>query len=101
MIDYFEKKSLPITKAMVLKAYGNVRANKGGVGLDGMKRAKLDANPSGYLYRRWNPLRSGSYFLAPVLQVEIPKKREVVRPLGIPTLLDRIAQQVVRDHLEK
>lgn len=36
MIDYFETKSQPITKAMVWKAYGNVRANKGGAGVDGM-----------------------------------------------------------------
>ena len=32
MIDYFETKSQPITMAMVLKAYGIVRANKGGAG---------------------------------------------------------------------
>jgi hypothetical protein len=32
MIDYFETKSQPITKPMVLKAYGAVRANKGGAG---------------------------------------------------------------------
>jgi group II intron reverse transcriptase/maturase len=101
MIDYFETKSQPITKAMVLKAYGVVRANKGGAGVDGMTWAELDANPRGYLYRLWNRLSSGSYFPPPVLQVEIPKKNGGVRPLGIPTLLDRIAQQVVRDHLEK
>ena len=101
MIDYFETKSQPITMAMVLKAYGIVRANKGGAGVDGMTWAELDANLQGYLYRLWNRLSSGSYFPAPVLQVEIPKKSGGVRPLGIPTLLDRIAQQVVRNHLEK
>jgi RNA-directed DNA polymerase len=101
MIEYFDTKSKPITKAMVLKTYGNVRANKGGAGVDGMTRVELDANPRGYLYRLWNRLSSGSYFPSPVLQVEIPKKHGGVRPLGIPTLLDRIAQQVVRDHLEK
>ena len=86
---------------MVLKTYGNVQANKGGAGVDGMTWAELDANPRGYLSRFWNGLSSGSYLPGPVLQVEIPKKRGGVRPLGILTLLDHIAQQVVRDHLEK
>ena len=66
-----------------------------------MTWAELDANLQGYLYALWNRLSSGSYFPAPVLQVEIPKKSGGVRPLGIPTILDRIAQQVVRNHLEK
>ena len=101
MIDYFETKSQPITMAMVLKAYGIVRANKGGAGVDGMTWAELDANLQGHLYRLWSRLSSGSYFPAPVRQVEIPKKSGGVRPLGIPTLFDRIAQQVVRNHLEK
>jgi RNA-directed DNA polymerase len=99
MIDYFETKSQPITMAMVLKAYGIVRANKGGAGIDGINWAELDANLQGHLYRLLNRLSSGSYFPAPVLQVEIPKKSGGVRPLGIPTLLDRIA--VVCYHLEK
>jgi group II intron reverse transcriptase/maturase len=101
MIDYFETKSQPITKVMVLKAYQKVRANKGGAGVDRMTWAELDSNLKGHLYQLWNRLSSGSYFPGPVLQVEIPKKSGGVRSLGIPTLLDRIAQQVVREHLEK
>jgi retron-type reverse transcriptase len=66
-----------------------------------MTWAELDANHRGYLYRLWNRLSSGSNFFPPILQVEIKKKRIGLRPLGIPTLLDRIAQQVVRKHLEK
>jgi hypothetical protein len=54
MIDYFDTKSLSITLAMVLKACGNVRVNKGGAGLDGMSWAELDANLRECLYRRWN-----------------------------------------------
>ena len=101
MIDYFETKSQPINKVMVLKAYRKVRSNKGGAGVDGMTWAELDSNLKGHLYKLWNRLSSGSYFPQAVLQVEIPKKSGGVRTLGIPTLLDRIAQQVVRDHLEK
>lgn len=45
-------------------------------------------------------MSSGSYFPPPVREVEIAKKDVGVRKLGIPTLLDRIAQQVVRKQLE-
>lgn len=86
---------------MVLKAYRKVRANKGGSGVDGMTWEELDSNLSKHLYKLWNRLSSGSYFPQAVLQAEVPKKGGGVRKLGIPTLLDRIAQQVVRDHLEK
>lgn len=86
---------------MVVAAYRKVRINKGSEGADGMTWKDLDSNPSGHLYRLWNRLSSGSYFPQPVLQVEIPRKKGGKRLLGIPTLLDRIAQQVVRDHLEK
>ena len=49
----------------------------------------------------WNRLSSGSYFPKAVKQVAIPKKGGGERFLGIPTILDRIAQQVVRKHLEQ
>jgi len=101
MIDYFETKSQPISKIMVWQAYKEVKANKGGAGIDGMTWAKLDANPAPHLYKLWNRLSSGTYFPRPVKQVGIPKKGGGTRFLGIPTLLDRIAQQVVRHHLEK
>jgi group II intron reverse transcriptase/maturase len=52
------------------------------------------------LYKLWNRLSSGSYFPPLVKEVAIPKKDGGVRRLGIPTILDRIAQEVVRTHLE-
>jgi RNA-directed DNA polymerase len=49
----------------------------------------------------WNRLASGSYHPQAVREVEIPKKDGKKRKLGIPTLRDRIAQQVVKDYMEK
>ena len=48
------------------------------------------------LYKLWNRLSSGSYFPPPVRRVEIPKSDGGKRPLGIPTVSDRIAQMVVK-----
>ena len=100
MIDYYETKSQPITKVMVWQAYKKVRENKGSSGVDGMTWALLESDLSGHLYKLWNRLSSGSYFPQPVKSVLIPKKGGGQRPLGIPTLLDRTAQQVVKQHLE-
>lgn len=100
MIDYYETKSQPITKVMVWQAYRKVRKNKGSSGVDGMTWALLESDLSGHLYKLWNRLSSGSYFPQPVKAVLIPKKGGGSRPLGIPTILDRIAQQVVKHHLE-
>jgi group II intron reverse transcriptase/maturase len=100
MIDYYETKSQPITKVMVWDAYKEVRSNRGGSGVDGMTWSVLDKEAKGHLYKLWNRISSGSYFPPPVREVEIAKKDGGVRKLGIPTLLDRIAQQVVRKQLE-
>jgi RNA-directed DNA polymerase len=100
MIDYYETKSQPITKVMVWQAYKEVKANKGSGGIDRMSWEYLEENKKTELYKLWNRLTSGSYFPLPVKQVSIPKKDGGERKLGVPTLLDRIAQQVVRKHLE-
>ena len=52
------------------------------------------------LYRIWNRMSSGSYFPPPVKEVLIPKKSGGQRPLGIPTVSDRVAQMVVKLVLE-
>jgi group II intron reverse transcriptase/maturase len=101
MIDYYATKSQPITKLMVWQAYKRVRANKGSGGIDGMSWTYLDLNAGKELYKLWNRMSSGSYYPKAVRQVGIPKKDGGTRYLGVPTLLDRIAQEVVRLHLER
>ncbi len=61
----------------------------------------LDRDLKSHLYKLWNRLSSGSYFPRPVREVTIKKKSGGIRKLGIPTLLDRIAQEVARTHLER
>ena len=96
MIDYYETRSQPITRKMVWQAYQKVKSNKGSYGVDSMDWVTLDRNLTSHLYKLWNRLSSGSYFPEPVREVAIKKKSGGVRKLGIPTLLDRIAQEVVK-----
>ena len=86
---------------MVWQAYKEVKTNAGSGGIDNMSWEYLQENASTELYKLWNRLSSGSYFPKAVKQVAIPKKGGGERLLGIPTILDRIAQQVVRKQLEQ
>jgi RNA-directed DNA polymerase len=88
-------KPYDISKRMVLEAYRRVKANRGTAGIDGMSLTMFEADLSRNLYKLWNRMSSGSYFPPPVKQVQIPKKQGGVRILGVPTVADRIAQQVV------
>ena len=93
-------KSLPISKRMVYNSYLKVTAKGGGAGIDRQSIELFDANLKDNLYKIWNRMTSGSYFPPPVRTVFIPKKQGGTRPLGIPTVGDRIAQGVVKDYLE-
>ena len=101
MTDYYETKSQPIDRRMVWRAYAKVKANKGCAGIDRIDWEYLDKHQSPLLGKLWNRLSSGSYFPQAVKRVAIPKKGGGKRFLGIPTILDRIAQEVVRNHLER
>ena len=93
-------KPFPITKLEVFAAWKRVRENKGAAGIDKVTISKFEANLGDNLYTLWNRMSSGSYFPEPVRRVEIPKADGKKRPLGIPTVKDRIAQDVVRARLE-
>lgn len=95
-----EAKSFSISKRLVWEAYKRVKANGGAAGVDGETIAEFGKDLANNLYKLWNRMSSGSYFPEPVRRVEIPKGDGGVRPLGIPTVTDRIAQAVVKRVLE-
>ncbi|TWT80380.1 Group II intron-encoded protein LtrA [Planctomycetes bacterium CA13] len=96
-----EAKPYVIPKQIVWDAYKKVKANRGAAGVDGQSLADFEKDLKNNLYKLWNRMSSGSYFPPPVRLVEIPKGTSgQTRPLGIPTVSDRIAQMVVKLMLE-
>ncbi|MDO5973498.1 hypothetical protein [Flavivirga jejuensis] len=79
---------------MVWEAYKLVKKNKGSAGIDKQTLEEFEKIRSKALYKIWNRLASGSYLANRIKRVEIPKGGGKVRLLGIPTVSDRIAQQV-------
>ena len=76
-------------------AWKRVRANKGAAGIDGMGVGDFPI----FMRQHWEKLRGkledGSYKPSPVRRVDIPKDGGGTRPLGIPTVLDRLIQQAI------
>ena len=96
-----EAKPYAIPKQIVWEAYKKVKANRGAAGVDGQSLAEFEKDLKNNLFKLWNRMSSGSYFPPPVKLVEIPKGNTgKTRPLGIPTVSDRIAQMVVKRMLE-
>jgi len=98
--DADSAKSLPISKRQVWEAYKRVKANRGAAGVDGQTLPEFEEDVTNNLYKLWNRMASGSYMPPAVRRVEIPKSDGKMRPLGIPTVADRIAQMVVKQILE-
>jgi len=89
-----------LSRDNMLLAWKRVKANKGKPGVDGIT---IDEFPV-YLREHWSQIRdkllNGSYRPQPVLRVEIPKRSGGKRPLGIPTVLDRLIQQAILQVLQ-
>lgn len=84
-----------LVKENLQKAWEQVKANKGAPGVDNMT---IEEFPE-YAFRHWEEIKAalleGSYVPSPVKRVEIPKDSGGTRPLGIPTVLDRVIQQAI------
>lgn len=77
-------------------AWEKVRANRGAAGVDGQSIERFEARAEDYLAELTAALSSGSYRPQPVKRVDIPKGPGQTRPLGIPTVKDRIVQTAVK-----
>lgn len=93
-------KSFEISKHLVMESYRKVKANRGTSGIDNITLTDYEKNLKGNLYKLWNRMSSGSYLPSAVKLVEIPKSDGKKRPLGIPTVEDRVAQMVVVSTIE-
>jgi RNA-directed DNA polymerase len=88
-------KSFEISKHLVMEAWMRIKSNGGSAGVDRQSISDFEKNLKDNLYRIWNRMSSGSYMPSAVKLVEIPKSGGGNRPLGIPTVSDRVAQMAV------
>ena len=79
-------------------AYRLVRANKGSAGIDGLSFEAIETGEreTAFLAGLEEALRNKTYKPDPVKRVMIPKRDGSKRPLGIPTIRDRVAQMAVK-----
>ena len=82
------------------QAWKQVASNKGAGGVDGMTVAAFSIESEGRLQRLSEDLRNKTYRPQPVRRVFIAKSGGGERPLGIPTVRDRIVQQALLQVLE-
>jgi len=78
-------------------AWLRVKANKGGPGIDGITIGFLDSpeRTEALIQEIQQELKEGTYRPKPVKRVDIPKPNGKLRPLGIPTVKDRVVQMAV------
>jgi RNA-directed DNA polymerase len=81
-------------------AWKKVAANRGAAGVDKISIKRFRSNAQFYLEELEMDLRSGAFQPSPVRRVNIPKDGKKTRPLGIPTVKDRIVQTALKMVLE-
>jgi RNA-directed DNA polymerase len=84
------------------EAWQRVRANGGSGGVDGISVAEFENNAEENLHKLFEQLRDSTYVPKPVRRVHIPKEGTSgeLRPLGIPSIFDRVCQQAVVNKIE-
>lgn len=81
-------------------AWQQVRKNRGAAGLDGESCARFATHSDHYLQELSEALKEDRYRATAIKRVEIPKADGQTRPLGIPTVKDRIVQTAVKQVIE-
>ena len=88
-----------ITLDLLHKAFRNVRRNRGAAGIDKVSVQLYQNNLDENLLALMRQLKDGSFRPYPLRRVHIPKGDGKTRPLGIPAVRDRVAQEVLRQLL--
>jgi RNA-directed DNA polymerase len=89
-----------ITLALMHRAFRSVRKNRGAAGIDKTSIAMFEANLEQNLLALMRDLKTrGAFQALPLRRVHIPKGPGQTRPLGIPAVRDRVAQEVLRQIL--
>lgn len=89
-----------VRPATLEAAWRKVARNKGAGGVDGQSIERFAAGAERYLRELHDELKTDRYRPQPVRRVEIPKPDGRTRPLGIPTVKDRIVQQALKMVME-
>jgi group II intron reverse transcriptase/maturase len=84
-----------LNEKILKEAWLHVKKNKGCEGIDKVSIKKFDQNQEEYLSEMLLKLKNKEYKPSPVARKYIPKKNGKLRPLGIPTITDRIIQQAL------
>jgi group II intron reverse transcriptase/maturase len=89
-----------ITQPLLLAAFKAVRRNRGAAGIDKVSLKMFEANLAENLAALERQLKDGSFNPLPLRRKYILKEPGKFRPLGIPAVRDRVAQEVLRRLLE-
>jgi group II intron reverse transcriptase/maturase len=85
-----------ITNGLMLDSFKAVKRNRGAAGIDKVSIKMFEANRDDNLRALMRDLKTGSFQPHPLRRHLIPKNETEFRPLGIPAVRDRVAQEVVR-----
>jgi RNA-directed DNA polymerase len=88
-----------ITQTLMLEAFRNVKRNRGAAGIDKVSIKLYESNLLENLLALMRRLKEGTFRPLPLRRVHIPKGDGKTRPLGIPAVRDRVAQEVLRQLL--
>ena len=85
-----------ITYPVMLAAFKSVKRNRGAAGIDKVSVEMFEENLEQNLIALMRRLKDGTFEPCPLRRVYIPKGKDQKRPLGIPAVRDRVAQEVLR-----